>query len=232
MIVVDVRSTQMARLPTFVARARYRRLVRRMATTRLLAAFKAQYPDAVFAEIGANDGHSHDPLHPIPPGWTGVMVEPQPAVFARLRETVGDRPGIRFVNAAVAAKKGTVPFFAPEDDTLGSLAEIEGAERVEVEAITFADLGLDRLDLLLIDTEGHDWVVLQQVDLRPRLIVYEHYHLGPADRQAARDHLTGRGYELLEEGLDTLALRPEDDPLTERFRRLTPAIAPLACPVA
>ncbi len=215
------------RLPSLVARARYRRLVRRMATTRLLAAFKAQYPQASFAQIGANDGHSHDPLHPIPPGWTGVMVEPQPAVFARLRETVGDRPGVRSVCAAVSWKKGTVPFFQVGDDALGSLDPLPDAERVEVEAITFADLGLDHLDLLLIDTEGHDWVVLEQVDLRPRLIVYEHYHLRPADREAARDHLLGLGYELLEEGLDTLALLPDEDALTALFRGLRPALPAL-----
>lgn len=216
------------RMPTFVARARYRRLVRRMATTRLLAAFKDAYPEAVFAQIGANDGHAHDPLHPVPSGWTGVMVEPQPAVFARLRETVGDRAGIRLVNAAVSADAGTVPFFAPADDALGSLEPVEGATRIDVRAITFADLGLTRLDLLLIDTEGHDWVVLRQVDLRPRLIVYEHLHLQAGDRRAARDHLRGLGYELLEEGLDTLALRPDDDALTGLFRTLRPAVEALS----
>ena len=163
-----------------------------MATTRLLAAFKALHPAAVVAEIGANDGHSHDPLHPIPPGWTGVLVEPQPAVFARLQATVGDRPGLRLVNAAVTGAKGTVPlapvaFFAPVgDDTLGSLYPRPGAERIEVEAITFDALGLDALDLLVVDTEGHDWEVLRHASLdrlSPRLIVSR--ALPPVDCRSA-----------------------------------------------
>ncbi len=204
-----------------------------MATTRLLAAFKDAYPEAVVAEIGANDGHSHDPLHPIPPGWSGVLVEPQPAVFARLRETVGERPGLRLVNAAVSANQGTVPFFAPVDDTLGSLYPVEGARRIEVDAVTFDDLGLERLDLLVVDTEGHDWEVLRHAPLerlRPRLIVYEHFHLQPGDRAAARDRLAALGYDLLEEGLDTLAFRsgPADEALTALWRGLRPALPALS----
>ena len=173
------------RVAQALARARYRRLV--AADGDDPAAGRVQgrsTPTAVVAEIGANDGHSHDPLHPIPPGWTGVLVEPQPAVFARLRHTVGDHPGLRLVNAAVTGTQGTVPFFAPaSDDTLGSLYPQPGAERIEVDAVTFDGLGLERLDLLVVDTEGHDWEILRHAPLerlRPRLIVYEHFHLQPA----------------------------------------------------
>jgi FkbM family methyltransferase len=214
-----------------VALRRYRRLVARMAQTRILAAFKAAHPAAALVQIGANDGHSHDPLHPIPSGWTGVLVEPVPAVFARLRDTVGERPGLRLVNAAVAERAGRVPFYSdPADDTLGSLDPAQLADPVvtEVDAVTWAELAVERADLLVIDTEGHDWEILRHAPLerlRPRLIVFEHYHLPAGDRDAARDHLRELGYDLIEEGLDTLALDvAPSDALTERWRTLKPAL--------
>lgn len=66
------------------------------------------------------------------------------------------------------------------------------------------------VDVLHIDTEGHDWVILQQVDLArvtPSVILYEHKHLSEEDRLAAQDFLTSR-YEItqLSQG-DTLCLR-------------------------
>jgi len=236
-----------------LARWRYRRLVARMAGPKLLRAFAAAYPSASFVEIGANDGSSFDPLHPIPAGWRGILVEPVPHMFARLRETVGDRPGLRLVNAAVAAEPGRLPFYhlAEADpseraalpdfyDSLGSLHpetllshDARLADRmveIEVEAVTFGALvsDLERLDLLAVDTEGHDWEILRHADLgrhRPRLVLYEHFHLAPADRRAARDHLRGLGFETFEEGLDTFCLDTEPaDELTARWRELRPAL--------
>lgn len=69
--------------------------------------------------------------------------------------------------------------------------------------------GLTHLDLLQMDTEGYDYQILRSIDLdtwRPRLVIYEHHHLSPGDRQAARDLLTSAGYLTFEHGLDTAAL--------------------------
>ncbi len=83
----------------------------------------------------------------------------------------------------------------------------------EVTALTFESLcrrnRVERVDLLLIDTEGHDWQILRSIDLdrhRPRLVIYEHYHLSARDRAAAREHLARHGYETMEEGFDTFCL--------------------------
>ncbi len=86
---------------------------------------------------------------------------------------------------------------------------------------------LDGIDLLVVDTEGHDWEILRSVDfsaLRPRLIVYEHFHLSEPDRRAALDQFRALGYRVLEEGFDTFCLDPLPDGLTERFERLRPAM--------
>jgi FkbM family methyltransferase len=111
------------------------------------------------------------------------------------------------------------------------------AERVveaDVEALSFDTLcarhGVDDLDLLVIDTEGYDAEIVRAIDFRrhrPRVVVYEHFHLLPADRAATRAHLEAAGYETLEEGLDTFAVLPAagDDAVARRWRRRRPAVA-------
>ncbi|MEA2494347.1 MAG: hypothetical protein QOJ29_2258, partial [Thermoleophilaceae bacterium] len=60
---------------------------------------------------------------------------------------------------------------------------------------------------------------------RPRLLVYEHFHLDDDARTTTRALLHEHGYETMEEGLDTFAFDPGvDDELTRRWRRLEPAI--------
>jgi FkbM family methyltransferase len=111
------------------------------------------------------------------------------------------------------------------------------AERIverEVEALSFDALlerhGLDP-DLVVVDTEGFDWEILRHVDFarhRPRLVVYEHFHLDRGDRAACRAHLEDAGYATMEEGFDTFALRPDADALTAHFRRARPAVPGVA----
>jgi FkbM family methyltransferase len=244
-------------------RRAYRRLQKRMAGPRLLEAFARTYPRASFVEIGANDGEQHDHLRPylLRGNWRGVMVEPVPYVFERLRRNYAGVEGVEFENAAIAVSDGRLPFFHLRDADAGERAELPDwydgvgsfsreailthspqmpdiAERiveVEVPALRFATLcdrhGIERPDLVVIDTEGHDWEIVRTIDLAargPRMLVYEHFHLTPGDRAACRGHLEEAGYETMEEGFDTVCLRPDDDELTRRFRRLTPAVAGVA----
>jgi FkbM family methyltransferase len=212
-------------------------------------------------EIGSNDGVQHDHLRPfiLSRDWRGVMVEPQPHVFARLERNYAEVAGVALENAAIADRDGTIPFYypAPPDDDereglpdwydgIGSLsrdavlshaAHIPDLERrvvrVEVRSLTYASLcrahGLDLVDLLLLDTEGHDWEILRAIDFPqqpPRLLVYEHFHLPPAERRACRAHVESLGYETMEEGFDTLCLDTRTaDALTRCWRRLRPGVA-------
>ena len=80
-------------------------------------------------------------------------------------------------------------------------------------------------DLLAVDTEGHDAAILAGVDFerfRPRLVLYEHFHLPADERVGTRERLHGDGYETMEEGFDTYCLRPAEDELTQ------PHVAPAA----
>lgn len=103
----------------------------------------------------------------------------------------------------------------------------------DVAALSFESLcarfGLARVDLVVVDTEGYDWRILSSIDLEshhPRLLVYEHFHLPPAEREACRRYLEDAGYETLEEGFDTFCLDTGPaDALTAAWPRLRPAVA-------
>jgi FkbM family methyltransferase len=241
--------------------ARYRRLLRNLAGPQLLNAFADVYPDAFFVEVGSNDGEQHDHLRPfiLSHGWRGIMVEPVPYVFERLRANYGGLDGLALVNVAVADCDGRLPFYylAPpaeherealpdwydgvgsfsREAVLGHRHRIADVEhrivREDVECLSFESLceshGADRVDLLLIDTEGYDWEILRGIDFErrhPRLVIYEHFHLDAGVRAAARAHLERLGYETMEEGFDTFCLDARtDDSLTRVWRGLRPAVA-------
>jgi FkbM family methyltransferase len=235
-----------------------------MAGPRLLRAFAEEYPNATFVEVGANDGEQHDLLRPfvLAGGWRGVVVEPVPYVFERLRSNYASTPAVEFENVAVAPQEGRRPFFhlaeappqererLPEwydgigsfdrEEVLSHRAHIPDIEsrlvEAEVRCETVEGLcarhGIDRLDLLALDTEGYDWEILRNVDLTalgPRVVVYEHYHLSAEERRAAREHLEGVGYDTMEEHFDTfcLAARPVDA-LVSVWRGLEPAVPGVA----
>jgi FkbM family methyltransferase len=208
---------------------------------KLLAKFAEAYPSATFVEIGAHDGTSSDYLRPhvLARSWTGVMVEPVPHLFERLRRSYGALERVALENAAISDREGRValyhlpPVDDPESEGLPSWYDLIGSlsrenivghrdsipdierllVRTDVRCMTFESLcrkhDLRELDVLVVDTEGHDWTILRGVDFdahRPQLVIYEHLHLAPSDRVACRTHLEQLGYEIREEGFDTWCL--------------------------
>lgn len=242
---------------SLVARVKLWRVRRKLAGRRLLRAFAGAYPEAFFVEIGANDGEEEDQLreHIVRGAWRGIMVEPVPWVYARLRANYGALERVALENVAIADRDGSAPFYhlaeaAPgerlpawyhtigsfsRDAVLGSAPHISDIERrlveTEVPTLTFDSLlarhGAPRVDLVLTDTEGHDWEIIRSIDLathRPRLVVYEHYHLPVATREQRTAHMADAGYDTLEEGFDTFCLRREDDRLDRAFAGLQPFV--------
>jgi FkbM family methyltransferase len=231
-----------------------------MAGPRLIRAFACAYPRASFVEIGSNDGSQHDHLRAyiLDREWTGVMVEPVPYVFERLRRNYEGIDRVALENVAIGERDGELPFHYLEDaseverrvlpgwyDGIGSFsreAVLSHARHIPdlerrlvsrpVPTLTFESLcerhGIGRLDLLLVDTEGYDWQILQQLDLarrRPQLLVYEHYHLGPAEQEECAEHLRAHGYGILAEGFDTFCLADEvGGDLRATWSRLRPAV--------
>lgn len=194
--------------------------------------------DVVFVQIGSCDGTTDDPLyeHVIAHGWSGVVVEPVSANFARLVESYRGARGVRCENVAVSDRDEVRPFYHVEAagrdlpdwaHEVGSFyrehpakhallwPEIEEHIReTPVECVTLRRLldrnGIDRMDVLHTDAEGFDFHILQQVDFdryQPELILFEDLHMRDAERAEAARMLRARGYTLLSDGMNTLARR-------------------------
>jgi FkbM family methyltransferase len=176
------------------------------------------------------------------PHWRGTFVEPVPYLFEKLRWNYAARADCTFVNAAVSTTTGTLRFHYVSPDArkqhpefptwveqLGTfdksiiLDALEGRlepyiVELEIEAITLAELfvraNITSIDVLMIDTEGHDWKILQQLDLlrfKPGVILFENCFLSPLDRAAARRFLDPF-YQIEDLGKDYFCLRKRTAP--------------------
>jgi FkbM family methyltransferase len=171
--------------------------------------------------------------------WQALFVEPVPFLFEQLRRNHGDNPRFRYEQVAISEQAQTMPFYYVSPDVrrevphlppfleqLGSFyrANVEKHMTDEldrfiiempVEAVTLSTVldrqKVDRIDVLLIDTEGHDWHVLKQLDLArysPLIILFEHKFLSPEDKAASREFLSA--YEIIDLGYDYLCRRRDD----------------------
>lgn len=168
---------------------------RRMVGPGVMSAFASAYPGAVIIQIGSNDGRKHDPLfHSLSRhNWRGVLVEPVPYVFARLKENHRHDQRLRLENVAVAPSNGRMPFYHLKEDIgntslpswydeLGSfrldivlkhkdrIPDIEDRiQSIDVECLEFDTLcernAIRRPDLIHIDTEGYDYEIIRHIDL-------------------------------------------------------------------
>jgi FkbM family methyltransferase len=184
--------------------------------------------------------------------WKGILVEPVPYVFAKLQQRHGGNPRLILENIAISKQAGVMPFYhlrnAEEQnlekpprwyDALGSFSlDVvlkhedlipdlrERVTQSNVNVTTFDELcrknNVQQLDLIHIDTEGHDFEILKTIDLpryRPKLVIYEHHHLNPVDRAAAQAYLRKSGYEVFEEILDTWCLDMSQPTFRDRHLR-------------
>lgn len=196
-----------------------------------------------FVQIGGYDGLAGDPIHDFITHfhWQGVICEPQPDSFAMLRQTYMRYPQVHLENAAVSPERGQQTLHYVRrgvrdlPDWVYQLSSfkrehlrehlrwtnIEGLQDLiaakEVECLTLADLvqryGLKSIDLMQIDTEGHDLEIIRSIDfkaLKPSIIRYEHRHLPRADKAESARLLLMEGYQVLFERYDTVAFMNED----------------------
>ena len=175
----------------------------------LLAELFADRENGYFVEAGALDGVRYSNTYALEAlGWSGLLVEPIPELAERC---AASRPNSRVERAALSAP-GHPPTAAlnryVDDDEVGSsrLEVASGArarrgaatEPIEVPLATLDALleGVERVDLLVLDIEGHELSALRGLDLdrvRPSVILVEDHALGADD--ALRRHLDERGYE-------------------------------------
>lgn len=142
-----------------------------------------------YVEVGGNDpGNDSISRAFYDRGWSGVVVEPEPAFAAKYREA---RPLDTVIEAAVSSREGTVTLHRFADTGLSTLVDEIGAGHVEAgfsgEDLTVPALRLDEIvaehglaegtvHFMMIDVEGAEADVLSTVDLRvfrPWILVIE-----------------------------------------------------------
>jgi len=152
--------------------------------------------EPVFVKVGANDGITGDPFSDIllaNAKWKGLLIEPVPYCFDRLRASFHDARRFSLEQVAIGATAGQATFYYVDEkavesipdlpswyDQLGSfdknhiLKHLGGAlapfiVEQNVEVLPLPDVlkrnGIRDVHLLHIDTEGHDYEVLKTLDL-------------------------------------------------------------------
>ncbi len=165
-------------------------------------------------EVGASDGVTTSLSLPlIAAGWSGILIEPAPRVFARLAARYRDNPRVTCVELACGDHSGPGRLYFGTDGEEGFTATLSTEDSawfrqsrtdrfamVEVRPLTriLTDHAAPaRFGLLVVDTEGMDFEVLTGLDFaafRPAVIVTEDYLGDPAKHQAKLGMLAGHGY--------------------------------------
>jgi FkbM family methyltransferase len=206
-------------------------------TSRVRSFFEGAF-EVTFIQIGAFDGKAGDPIGELileRRNWKGIMIEPQRGAFERLKENYKEEASrLMFINCAISRSSGHERLFTvPESqirlhDLPGWSREIASfdpdhlknhfpqveAQVETVETMTFEEAAalasMGRVDLIVMDVEGHEQAILETIDIERfgvRFIVYEHKHLSIAGRRFLGTLLSDHGFVSKEFGRDTIAWR-------------------------
>lgn len=125
-----------------------------------------------FLEIGAFDPYKFSNTRALfEKGWTGIMVEPSPSCFSRLKDVYGKEMRIHLINAAIAETDGVVKFYETiGGDAIGTTdpdhkLKWERGANVKYTEITVPSMSMQKLmsqhgmdiDFLSLDTEGTNY---------------------------------------------------------------------------
>jgi len=178
-----------------------------------------------FVVVGAFDGLTNDPISRFirARDCEGILIEPQPAIYQRLRENLKHFPRFTLLNAAVDQVSGARPiYYVPPgieglpdwtaqiasfslDHVKKHEADVPGITAFIAEetipTISFDDL-LDAhhvraIDVLQIDAEGMDAQMLEWFPferLKPAVLHYETTHMSAAEHERVRARLRSFGY--------------------------------------
>jgi FkbM family methyltransferase len=185
-------------------------------------------PQLTFLQIGAFDGEGDDDLRQliVQHRLRGVLVEPQPAAFARLQQTYHDQPQVVLLQSAIAEEQGTRVLYCRRGPA--SMAASFDREHLKRHGISDREIvaqnvtchtvmsalvaaQLDGVDLVQIDAEGYDWPIIRSIEfsvLRPAILRFEYRNMQSCDADECLGFLASHGYRFLVEPRDIIAILP------------------------
>lgn len=185
------------------------------------------------------DGIAHDELYPHAfknKNWSGLLIEPMPVYFNKLKTNYENRENLIFKNVAITDKQETkdiytIPRQYIEDKSVPSWCDgistfniskspisydgiKDKAVTEQVVCCPFKDLvdehKITNIDILQIDCEGHDFIVFNQIwqlGFRPKVIYIEIVHLDNKDKTYLISLLQSNNYTLFFEGDNLCAVK-------------------------
>jgi FkbM family methyltransferase len=185
------------------------------------------HPNFTFLQVGAFDGRTADPIHPLVEefGIRGIVVEPQARMLETLTASYAAYPQVAVVNAAIANADGRREFYSTTDGRsrqasffrshlLDHGVPPDAIVAQAVSCLTISSLlrqhGLTQCDLIQIDAEGYDYEIVRSIDfdaIQPLIVRFEQAHMSNRDRDDCVALLTSRGFRFISERRDIIALR-------------------------
>jgi len=180
-------------------------------------------------QVGASDGSLNDPLADFLASLEcrAVLVEPLPEPFRQLSGRHAARPGIVCRQVAIDRAEGKRALYTITDDCPYMGGQLTSFSRdhllkngvkprhiktIEVPTMPLSrivsEAGIERVDLLQVDTEGFDDVVVRMalgLPVPPRFINFEHLHLSKEAIGNLHRDLRSGGYSWVKSDWDTLA---------------------------
>jgi FkbM family methyltransferase len=191
-----------------------------------------------FVEIGANDGKKNDPLYYyiIKYGWRGILVEPDPVNFKKLKENYQSVDGMHFENSGIGPEQGVMLFYKIKDitdqepgwyDQIGSFDKKTFLENISfgkgldqrIVADPLPVISFDQLlekynfgtpNLLHLDAEGFDYRILRSIDFTKHsihLILFESEWMTKIELKEIVQHLRKHRYRVVRSGIDYAAIK-------------------------
>lgn len=163
------------------------------------------FQGGVFVEVGANDGvtQSNTKLLEEKFGWTGILIEPSQVLFSQLSS---NRPYSQCFQCALGSfeEDGTYAYGDFDGNLMSSLngarLDRSPSEKVLIRSLQsiLDEVNIHHIDLLNLDTEGHEMKILEGIDFSKTQFDYMLIEIYKDQYDQIVSFLSDHGYELLE----------------------------------